>query len=411
MSMSDVITTEILVSGGGFAGLALGIALAQSGIRTAVVETGHFAEAQIPAFDGRVSSIAPDAKRMLTALGVWPHVAEAQSVTDIVVSGGTLTGGSSPFFLHFDEVDAGAALFDIVENRYLRAALMTVARTLPDLVLYQGARIDHADTSSAGVTARLSTGETVAARMLVAAEGRESPLRERFGIKVSGWSYAQWGLVCTVEHERPHDGAAQEYFLPSGPFAILPMTGNRSSLVWTERADLAASYLALSETDFADEVSRRFTDYLGEVKPVGARWGYPLAMQLARDYVATRFALVGDAAHVVHPIAGQGLNLGLRDVAALSEAIVDGARLGLDLGADAILDAYQRRRRIDGAMMAGMTDVLNRLFSNDSGPLRTLRETGLGAVNAITPLRRFFARAASGALGEAPPRLLAGEGL
>lgn len=407
--MSASSTTEILISGGGFAGLALGLALAEAGYEARVIEASDMDAVLAPDFDGRVSAIAPDVRRMLEALGVWSGVAEFQTVTDIVVSGGTLEGGASPFFLHVGETDGGAPAFDMVENRHLRTALLARARTVRGLTLTSGARIAKATSTQAAATATLSTGETISARLLVAAEGRESPLREAYGIKTSGWSYKQWGIVCTVEHERPHEGVAQEYFLPSGSFAILPMTGNRSSLVWAEREDLAPAFLALSEDDFNAEVARRFTDYLGETKVVGARFGYPLTTQLARDYIARRFALIGDAAHVVHPLAGQGLNLGLRDAAALAEAIADAGRLGLDVGSPAPLDAYQRRRRIDATLMAATTDTLNRLFSNDIAPVRAVREAGLGLVNAIPPLRRLIARAAS--TSHDAPRLLQGKAL
>lgn len=405
--MTRPATTEILISGGGFAGLALGIALAGAGYEAAVVEAGDLDAALAPEFDGRVSAIAPDVRRMLETLGIWQGIAEFQPVTDIVVSGGTLEGGASPFFLQIGEDDSATPAFDMVENRFLRTAMLAAARATGGLRLLPGTRIASAQSAATGVTATLSSGDTVKARLLVAAEGRDSPLREAYGIKTSGWSYKQWGIVCTVEHERPHQNAAQEYFLPSGSFAILPMTGNRSSLVWAEREDLAPGFLALSDDDFNAEIARRFTDFLGATKVVGARFGYPLATQLARDYVAERFALIGDAAHVVHPLAGQGLNLGLRDAAALAEAIADAGRLGLDIGSSAPLDAYQRRRRIDATLMAATTDTLNRLFANDIAPLRMVRETGLGLVNAVPPLRRLLARAAAGQ-GINAPRLLTG---
>lgn len=402
--------TEILISGGGFAGLALGIALARAGYEAAVVEAGDLDAALAPSFDGRASAIAPDVRRMLETLEVWDGVAAFQPVTDIVVSGGTVEGGASPFFLHVGEQDANTPAFDMVENRFLRSALLARARATAGLTLLPRTRIASAASSPAGVTASLGDGAAIAARLLVAAEGRDSPLREAYGIRTSGWSYKQWGIVCTVEHERPHEGVAQEYFLPSGSFAILPMTGNRASLVWAEREDLAPAFLALSDADFDAEVARRFTDYLGATKVVGDRFGYPLSTQLARDYIAPRFALIGDAAHVVHPLAGQGLNLGLRDAAALAEAVVDAGRLGLDIGATAPLEAYQRRRRIDATLMAATTDALNRLFSNDVAPLRAIRETGLGLVNAVPPLRRLLARAAGGSAKDAP-RLLQGAAL
>jgi 2-octaprenyl-6-methoxyphenol hydroxylase len=410
-AMSGATQTDVLVSGGGFAGLALALALGQAGVGVTVIEPAAPGAAGSATFDGRVSSIAPDVRRMLEQLGVWGRLTDVQRVTDIVVSGGTVGGAASPFFLHFAPEDSGSAPFDMVENRFLHAALASAAAERPEVRIVTGARIADLATPAGHVAATLSTGETLTAPLLVAAEGRDSPLRERFGIKVTGWSYGQWGIVCTVAHERPHEGVAQEYFLPSGSFAILPLTGNRSSLVWTEREDLAKAVMALDEADFAAEIARRFTDYLGAVTPIGTRSAWPLRLQLARDYVAPRFALLGDAAHVVHPLAGQGLNLSLRDAAALAEAVVDAGRLGLDLGSMAPLETYQRRRRIDAALMGGVTEGLNRLFSNDQAPLRTVREAGLELVNAVAPVRRFFARAAAGqGFGEAP-RLLKGEAL
>ncbi len=406
--MSGAHDTEILISGGGFAGLALGIALAGAGYAAAVVEAGDLDAALAPEFDGRVSAIAPDVRRMLETLEVWDGIAEYQTVTDIVVSGGTLEGGASPFFLHIGENDGDVPAFDMVENRHLRTALLARARRTPGLSLLPGRRIAAAASTPAGVTAQLSDGASATARLLVAAEGRNSPLRDAYGIKTSGWSYKQWGIVCTVAHERPHESVAQEYFLPSGSFAILPMTGNRSSLVWAEREDLAPGFLALGEDDFNAEIARRFTDFLGAVRVVGPRFGYPLTAQLARDYIARRFALIGDAAHVVHPLAGQGINLGMRGVAALAEAVADAGRLGLDIGGTAPLEAYQRRHRINATLMGATTEALNRLFSNDIAPLRAVRETGLGLVNAVPPLRRLLARAAGGGHGEGAPRLLTG---
>jgi 2-octaprenyl-6-methoxyphenol hydroxylase len=409
--MADRLSTEIVISGGGFAGLALGIAFAQAGLVVAVVDSADLQATARPAFDGRVSAIAPDVRRMLTALDVWPRLRESQPVRNIVVSGGEAGARPSPFFLHFDEADAGGTLFDIVENRFLRAALLDAAANTVGLTLISSARIETVETAPRGVTGSLAGGRPFEARLLVAAEGRDSPLRERFGVRTTGWTYGQTAIVCTVEHERPHDGTAQDYFLPGGPFGILPMTGNRSSLVWAEPDGRSAALLALSEDDFSAEIARRFTDYLGEVRPVGPRWSYPLATHLARDYVARRFALIGDAAHMIHPLAGQGLNLGLRDAATLAEAVIDAVRIGLDAGATAQLEAYQRARRIDATAMAAVTDSLNRLFSNDIAPLKAVREAGLGLVNAITPLRRLLAAAAGGASMAHTPRLLKGEAL
>jgi 2-octaprenyl-6-methoxyphenol hydroxylase len=259
-----------------------------------------------------------------------------------------------------------------------------------------------------GVTARLSNGETVAATLAIAADGRVSPLRQAMGIKTVGWSYPQTGIVATVEHEKPHNGVAYEHFLPAGPFAILPMTGNRSSLVWTEKAALAPALLKLDDAMFNAELAKRFGAHLGRVKTAGLRWSYPLSFHIARDFVKPRFALAGDCAHGIHPIAGQGLNLGLKDAAALADVLLDAARLGQDIGALDVLKRYERWRRFDSVTLAASTDALNRLFSNDIAPLRVLRDVGLGIVDAIGPARRFFMRHAGGDVGKLP-RLMKGE--
>jgi len=248
----------------------------------------------------------------------------------------------------------------------------------------------------------------ISARLMVAAEGRESASRDKMGIGLVSWSYPQWGIVATVAHERPHEGVAYEHFLPSGPFAILPMTGNRSSLVWTERDTIAPSMLALSEDAFNAEIVRRFGAHLGATHVVGPRWSYPLRFHLARGYVRPRFALAGDTAHGVHPIAGQGLNLGLKDVAALAEVVLDAARLGLDIGALDVLKRYERWRRFDSAIMGLTMDAMNRLFSNDIAPVRAIRDLGLGIADRVGPLRRFLMRQAGGDVGKLP-RLLRGE--
>jgi 2-octaprenyl-6-methoxyphenol hydroxylase len=296
----------------------------------------------------------------------------------------------------------------IAENRHIRRALFAaldaaenIRHIAPVSVVSVAATLDAA-------WAELSNGERWQAQLVVGADGRESPLREQMGIRTIEWAYPQTGMVATVAHKRPHNGTAYEHFLPSGPFAILPMTGNRSSLVWTERKELAPALLALSPAEFEAEVSRRFGHHLGQIEVVGARWSYPLHFHLARAFVAERFALAGDSAHGIHPIAGQGLNLGLKDAAALAECVLDSVRLGLDAGNGEGLRRYERWRRFDSFMLAASTDGLNRLFSNDIAPLRAVRDLGLGIVDAIGPLRRFFMRQAGGDLGNLP-RLLRGE--
>ncbi|HEX4860487.1 MAG TPA: FAD-dependent monooxygenase, partial [Rhizomicrobium sp.] len=314
----------------------------------------------------------------------------------------------SPFSLHFDGAEAGTPLGHIAENRHIRSALFAAVETTPNLTLIAPASLTGLDAGAHAITATLSNGETIEARLAVAADGRDSAMRERMRIGVVGWDYPQTGIVATVAHEKPHNGVAYEHFLPSGPFAILPMTGNRSSLVWTERAELAPRLMALDEAAFNAEIATRFGAHLGATEAAGPRWSYPLKFHLARDYVRPRFALAGDAAHGIHPIAGQGLNLGLKDAAALAEIALDAARLGLDFGALDALKRYERWRRFDSFALAAATDALTRLFSNDIAPLRALRDLGMGVVDRIGPARRFFMRHAGGDVGKIP-RLMRGE--
>ena len=402
--------TDVVISGGGMVGLTLGLALAQGGLKTLIVDIAPPAKVLAPTFDGRVSALAYASVRMLTALGVWDDLApHAQPIREILVTDGQAGKPASPFSLHFDAQEVGAeSLGHIAENRHTRAALYAAVERSKNLELIAPAMVKSLTVESGGATVRLADGTQIAAPLVIAAEGRESSLRSQIGINVVGWSYPQTGIVATVEHEKPHNGVAYEHFLPSGPFAILPMTGNRSSLVWTEDQRKAPVLLALDEAGFNEELSRRFGDHLGKTKSAGPRWSYPLSFHLARDYVRPRFALAGDCAHGIHPIAGQGLNLGLKDAAALAEVLLDAARLGRDIGALDTLKRYERWRRFDSFALAASTDALNRLFSNDIAPLRHLRDLGLGLVDAIGPARRFFMRHAGGDIGKLP-RLMKGE--
>ncbi len=424
----EALETEVLISGGGMVGLTLGIALAGAGVATVVVDAADPAALQAAAYDGRSSAIARGTQQALAALGVWSGmVAQAEPILEIRVSDGKVGAGASPFFLHYDHHELGPGqdgpLGYIVENLAIRRALAACAARAAKLTLLAPARLASAERGPAAVAAVLDDGRRIRAQLIVGADGKASQLREAAGIRVTRWDYPQVGIVCTVAHEAPHQGVAHEHFLPSGPFALLPMTpgpesapegvpggGHRSSLVWTERRALAPAMMALSDADFAAELERRFGHGLGRLRQAGGRWSYPLGLMLAEACVAARLALVGDAAHVIHPIAGQGLNLGLRDVAALAETLVDARRLGLDLGAAEVLARYQGWRRLDGALLAVATDGLNRLFSNDLGPLRLVRDLGLAAVNRAPPLKRFFMRHAMGLVGDLP-RLVRGAAL
>jgi len=401
---------DVLISGGGMVGLPLGLALAQGGLKTVIADAAPPAKVLEPNFDGRVSALAYASVRMLCALGVWEGLApHAQPIREILVTDGQVGKPASPFSLHFDAEEVGAeSLGHIAENRHIRAALYRAVELASNLELMAPAVVTSVTMEEGRAVARLKDGEEISAALVIAADGRDSSLRTQMGVQIIGWSYPQTGIVATVEHEKPHNGVAYEHFLPSGPFAILPMTGNRSSLVWTEAKTKAPGLLALDEEGFHAELAQRFGAHLGKIKAAGPRWSYPLSFHIARDFVRPRFALAGDCAHGIHPIAGQGLNLGLKDAAALAEVLLDAGRLGRDIGALDTLKRYERWRRFDSFALAVSTDALNRLFSNDIAPLRHLRDLGLGIVDSIAPARRFFMRHAGGDIGKLP-RLMKGE--
>jgi len=413
---------DVAIVGGGMVGMTLAAALGSAGLAVVIVDAEAPAAMTAAPFDGRSSAIAFGSQQVLTGVGAWDGMAAlAQPILDIRVSDGDGTGGTSRLFLHYDhralaETEGGSAapFGHIVENRVIRTSLLRRLGELPTVRHRAPARVAGITRNKGGIALRLADGSSIAARVAVAADGRKSPLRAAAGIKVTEWAYPQTGIVCTVAHEKPHGGVAHEHFLPAGPFAMLPMVDDggmhRSSIVWTERRALAPRILALDDAGFAAEMERRFGLSLGRLRPIGGRWSHPLELVHAERYVDRRLALLGDAAHAIHPIAGQGLNLGLRDVAALAEAIVDARRLGLDIGDALVLDRYQRWRRFDNLVLMAVTDGLNRLFSNDLGPLRLARDLGLAAVNRLPPLKRLFMRHAMGMVGELP-RLVRGERL
>jgi 2-octaprenyl-6-methoxyphenol hydroxylase len=355
---------SIVICGGAFAGLALALALRQGLGPDIPVIVADPALAARPSRDPRATAIVAACRRLFEALGVWDQVAStAQPISDMVVTDSKLDDATRPVFLTFaGDVEPGEPFAHMVENRHLIDAL--VARTEAEGVELRATAVSSFDSRSDGVDVTLADGTVVAASLLVAADGARSRLRERAGIATHGWDYDQSGIVVTVGHERDHHGRAEEHFLPAGPFAILPLTGKRSSLVWTENRNEAARITGLSEDEFHAELEKRFGLHLGEVKALDKPRAFPLGYFVARSFVAERLALVGDAAHVIHPIAGQGLNMGLKDVAALAEVVVDAARLGIDLGQADVLERYQRWRRFDTMAMGLATNSLNFLFSN-----------------------------------------------
>ena len=401
---------SIVICGGAFAGLALAVALRQGLGADIPIIVADPALAVRPSRDPRATAIVAACRRLFETLGAWEAVAEkAQPILDMVVTDSRLEDATRPVFLTFaGDVEPGEPFAHMVENRHLIDAL--VARAEAERIDLRATAVTSYDARSGGIDVTLADGSLIEASLLVAADGARSKLRERAGIATHGWDYDQSGIVVTVGHERDHGGRAEEHFLPAGPFAILPLSGKRSSLVWTEKRAEAARIVSLGEGEFHGELERRFGLRLGEIKALDTPRAFPLSYFVARSFIAERMALVGDAAHVIHPIAGQGLNMGLKDVAALAEVVVDAARLGIDLGQQDVLERYQRWRRFDTMAMGLATNSLNFLFSNQSTLLRTVRDIGLGLVDRAPPLKSLFIRQAAGLAGEVP-RLLKGEAL
>ena len=401
---------SIVIGGGAFAGLALALALRQGLGADVAVVVADPALATRPSRDPRATAIVAACRRLFETLGVWGEIADtAQPILDMVVTDSKLEDATRPVFLTFaGNVEPGEPFAHMVENRLLIDALASHAEA--NGVELRATAVASYDSHPDAVDVRLADGSAIEASLLVAADGARSKLRERAGIATHGWDYDQSGIVVTVGHERDHHGRAEEHFLPAGPFAILPLTGKRSSLVWTETRSEAQRIVASSEEAFHTELEQRFGLHLGEIKALDRPRAFPLSYFVARSFIAERLALVGDAAHVIHPIAGQGLNMGLKDVAALAEVVVDAARLGIDFGQPDVLERYQRWRRFDTMAMGLATNSLNMLFSNKSTLLRTVRDIGLGLVDRTPPLKEMFIRQAAGLSGEVP-RLLKGEAL
>ena len=404
--------TDIAIVGCGLNGPALGLALAQVGLKVTVIDRLDGEIRADATFDGRSYAMALTSTRLLDGIGIWDAIADdAQPMLEIKVTDGRAGEGPSPFFMHFDhaEIEEGP-MGHMVQDRHLRRALSDTVAGSDQITTLNNETVTAQVVDANGVTLSLASGKNLRARLLVGADGRGSGTAARANIKRIGWSYGQTALVCAIAHTKPHHGVAHQFFMPPGPLAILPLTDNRSSIVWSETDAAAARINALPEADYLDVLRPRFGDFLGEISLAGARYTYPLGLSLTHSMVADRVALLGDAAHGVHPIAGQGLNAGMRDIAALAEVIADAKRRGQDFASATVLDQYQVWRRFDNTALALATDSFNRLFSNDNPILRMARDVGMATLNALPGARRGFIREAAGLTGTLP-RLMQGESL
>jgi 2-octaprenyl-6-methoxyphenol hydroxylase len=393
---------DVIIFGGGLVGLALASALDASGLSSIVVDPADPERWKDQAFDGRTSAVSSSSMRMMRTIGVADHFpAPGCPIERIAVADGLQPGG-----LHFDAEDDGEPLGWMHENRNLRAALLARAEAAKTAWLMWKTRVAAIERGEHGVLVALEDGRRLSAPLLVGADGRKSPLRQDAGIRMAQWKYDHTAVVTTLRHERPHDHVAYEIFFPEGPFALLPMTddgeGHRSALVWSVPAGDAPGYLSLSDEDFAAEAKSKMGGFLGEIALAAPRSTFPLGFHHTARITDTRLALVGDAAHAIHPIAGQGLNLGFRDVAALTQVLVEGARLGLDLGDAQLLARYQRWRALDGLMVSMATDGLTRIYGVPGRTASAVRRFGMGMVNRFTPLKSRLMAEARGTSGDLP---------
>ena len=397
--------SDILIVGGGLNGPLLALALARSGLTSTVIDAQPTERMAASGFDGRSYALALASVRLLRRLGLWDKLEDdAQPMLEIKVSDGRAGEGPlSPFHLHFDhaEIEEGP-MGHMVEDRHLRKAVLAAITDHALIRRCNAETVVAQKVDAQGVTLALASGKTLTGRVLVGADGRRSGTAERAGISRTGWDYGQTAMVCAIEHDLPHHGIAHQFFMPPGPLAILPLKGNRSSIVWSETHDNAAAFNALPEAEYMAMLRPRFGDFLGEIRLAGARYTYPLNLTLANSFIAPRLALVGDAAHGVHPIAGQGLNAGLRDIAALAQVMAEARQRGEDIASALVLERYQQWRRFDTATLALATDVTNRLFASDNPLLRLGRDIGMGVINALPGLRRGFIREAAGLTGDLP---------
>ena len=395
---------DLIIVGGGLNGPALALAAAQAGFNVTIIDSIPVDRRKRADFDGRSYALALASTRLLRGIGVWNEVADhAQPMLEIKVTDGRAGEGPSPWMMHFDhaEIEEGPMGY-LVEDRHLRRAFLDAMAADKRITHLARETVVAQSVEGAQVTVTLTSGKTITGKVLIGSDGRQSGTATRAGIKRVGWGYGQTAVVCAAEHAKPHGGIAHQFFMPGGPLAILPLTGNRSSIVWSETEARAATLAALNDTDFLDALRPAFGSFLGEISLTGARFTYPLGLTLANSFVADRVALIGDAAHGVHPIAGQGLNAGLRDVAALAEVLAEARARGEDIGGAQALARYQQWRRFDTATLALATDTFNRLFSNDNPLLRAARDIGMGIVNAAPNLRRNFIREAAGLTGDLP---------
>ncbi|MDA9274531.1 UbiH/UbiF/VisC/COQ6 family ubiquinone biosynthesis hydroxylase [bacterium] len=396
--------TDITIVGGGLNGPILAIAFARAGITTTVIDALTTKVRKNAAFDGRSYAVALTSQRLLNNIGLWePLSDDAQPMLEIKVTDGRAGEGPSPFFMHFDhaEIEDGPMGY-MVQDRHLRRTLLEAMAANPLIKHLEGQTVTNQAVEGAGVTVTLESGKTLTSRNLIGCDGRGSGTATRAGIKRIGWGYGQTALVCAIEHEKPHGGIAHQFFMPTGPLAILPLTGNRSSIVWSESEVNATAFNALNDEDYLTMLRPRFGDFLGEISLTGTRYSYPLSLSMTEQLVTDRTALVGDAAHGLHPIAGQGLNAGMRDIAALVQIITEAQNRGEDYGSLAVLKRYEEWRRFDNTALALATDTFNKLFSNNNPLLRLGRDLGMGLINKMPSLRRGFMREAAGLSGDLP---------
>ncbi len=395
---------DLIIVGGGLNGPALALAAAKAGFSVTIIDSLPEDTRKERDFDGRSYALALTSMRLLRKIGMWDAIVDrAQPMLEIKVTDGRAGEGPSPWMMHFDhaEIEEGPMGY-MVEDRHLRRAFLDAMADQPLITQLSDETVVGQNVTAAGVDVTLASGRHITGRVLIGSDGRRSGTAERAGIKRTAWGYDQTAIVCAVNHAKPHNGIAHQFFMPGGPLAILPLKGGRSSIVWSETTDRAAAIMSADDAGFLDALRPAFGDFLGDISLVGQRFTYPLGLSLADSFVANRIALVGDAAHGVHPIAGQGLNAGLRDVAALAQVLTEARARGEDIGGAQPLSRYQQWRRFDTATLAVATDTFNKLFSNDNPLLRTARDIGMGLINKAPALRRTFIREAAGLTGDLP---------